>query len=209
MLFAPLADFWDFRKGDDKMNTEKKYEKKFQWKLILIILGCIMFACFVITGLGNILPKASAPTASAVVNDSMVATVQSADAALTLAAPTLVPTITPTIAPTATPPQLGESLNSFMALWNGKTDMQRNDLIGQSVGKWVDWYSTVSTVRTTGEIIVNIPTCFLGSITLEGVPHDVAESLSPNQEIHFTGKLVSIITMIDPMITISNAQIIP
>jgi hypothetical protein len=123
--------------------------------------------------------------------------------------PKTTPTIRPTQRPAIAPPSCEYSLNSFMSAWNGGTNAQRNNLINSCKGKWVNWTGTVKNVTSNGEVYIDAPGDFWGTIFLTDVSLSVSGNFSIGQRIHFTGRIYDIITVVGIGVFIDSVQIVP
>jgi len=86
--------------------------------------------------------------------------------------------------------RLGLSLNQFINKYNGMTDLQKQDYIPGLPGKTVSWTAQVYNVTTEGLVILENPNS-VGTITLKGVPHEIAIKLDRTMLVDFTGTIES------------------
>jgi hypothetical protein len=138
------------------------------------------------------------------------ATPRPTSAATNTPSATMVPSNTATLAftPTATPYGVKASATSAATIQPGKplgltltyffntlaamTDLQKKEYVQTLPGKLVNWTGSVDNVTIGGLVMVKLPPPFMGSITLKGVPKDVALKIDRDNLVEFTGMIESI-----------------
>ncbi|HNZ02306.1 MAG TPA: zinc ribbon domain-containing protein [Anaerolineaceae bacterium] len=155
------------------------------WIILGVISLCVVM-CIVAEVIGNVVEYESAPTLSAS---------NSTDANIPL--------------PSATPlPMLGLDLGQFISKYDSMTDIQQEEFVGQSIGKWVEWYGEVGEVTEDGTIYISVPDTYFSTIYLEGISKKDGMSLTKGQTIQFTGRIKSISEFVGLRIYIIDGQIV-
>lgn len=199
-------------------------------KVILFLVLGLVGLCIVFAVIGAILNRGATitPTLNPTQTINPTETIKptnTLDPSITPATPTKTIVPTKTKVPTKTPvptsiyAQLG-SLSQFIAKYYSPsmTELQRQQFVDESIGKAVNWTGVVGMVDTNYNVQVNLYTqqytYYSGWLLLSGIPHTVAEKLSVNQTIHFTGQLTQVEWMGDSTfgnltMVVDNVQIIP
>lgn len=95
------------------------------------------------------------------------------------------PPRSPTAARTATPPPSKISWEEIDSTYERMTQLQRADYIKTLPGKQIHWTATVREVRSDGDLPLNMPGRTSHSITLRGVPKELALTIQRDQRIVF------------------------
>ena len=80
----------------------------------------------------------------------------------------------------------------FILAYDAMTDLQKEEFIAQSIGKWVDWNGNVEEVATNSTVTIKIPGNEDWRIILKEVPRETAITLEKDKYIHFVGHIKSI-----------------
>jgi len=108
--------------------------------------------------------------------------------------------------PTATRTLLTMGMSEYTSAYEGMTDLQRSNFWQETVDQWIDWTGAIGEVSDNGTISL-FPSN--GIVHLEGVPLEVAASLSKGQAIRFTGRLDKISFFMFLTVTVREVQIVP
>lgn len=185
--------------ADQKTSANKKSNKAVM--IVLGIIGGLFILCILIGVIANLGDKTS-KTSSSSVSAASAKTANPADAS----SPNEKPTETYTPAPTELP-MLEMDLNQFVSKYDSLTDIQKEDFIGEAVGKWVEWNGEVLEVNSDGTILVNIQETLLSAVSLKGVSEDVAKTLNKGQSVRFTCSIENAIDFMGLHIYLNNCEI--
>jgi hypothetical protein len=218
-------------------NMEAQPKKSNIKKIILIILGVLIFLCFACMIFGYVYGQTPEYKGTATQGAKLTAMAPTPTITNTPAptqeptstndptstetqklADTLVPTETPqptdtteptkTLKPSHTPlPELDMDLSQWVSEYDSMTDLQKKDFISESIGEKINWSGTVYDVKDSGEILVDIPGALVSKVSIKGIPISTAKTISKKQTINFTGKIENIANFLGLYIYIVNAEI--
>jgi hypothetical protein len=103
---------------------------------------------------------------------------------------------------------LGLTLTYFFNSLDAMTDLQKKNYVLTLPGKMVNWTGTVDNVTGDGLVMVKLPAPFMGSITLKGVPTDVALKIDRDNLVEFTGMIESINEDYNLQLIITDVKVI-
>ena len=103
---------------------------------------------------------------------------------------------------------LGLTLTYFFNTLAAMTDLQKKEYILTLPGKMVSWTGSVDNVTSDGLVMVKLPPPFMGSITLKGVPKDVALNIDRDNLVDFTGMIESINEDYNLQLVVTDVKVI-
>lgn len=192
-------------------------KKRKTGKVVLIILGSIFALCVICSISAAIYgntPEGKAASAERYQQQTLAAMVKTLSPTQANAIPAVakeVPTVIPAPLEIPTPtqvPLLGMDMNQFVAQYDARTDIQKKEFVGQSIGKWVVWSGQIYDVSNNGTVTVRIPETLLSTVYLRGIPTNIGITLQKGATINYQGRIADINNFLGLNIYVDNAQLI-
>jgi hypothetical protein len=203
----------------NQVNGQVEKRKKISTKkILLIIVGAIASVCVLCAGFGVFYSNSQEGKATAAERskqstiEALVRAMAPTNTQVVLPTSTLdsAPSVEPTIVPTSTItplPMLGLDMSQFVSKYDSLTDIQKEEFVGQSIGKWVTWTGNVSEVKSTGAVFVNLPETMLSTVCLNGIPKEIGITLSKGMTIRYTGRITSVINFLGLFINLEDVRL--
>ncbi len=116
----------------------------------------------------------------------------------------LEPTLTPTFAETGK--ALGFTLNQLINKFLVMTDLQRENYVASLAGQTVIWSAQLYNITTDGLVQLDNPNS-IGTVTLKGVPQDVALKMDKGMLVDFYGVIEKFEGAASPHIVLTDVKI--